>query len=85
MSSGSLRKSRRKKTSSIKAKMLNERGCDIEGRQKKMATDWDVFFKEILLDDTQTRSENNGTPTKSDNYQQDLNDTLRVNRDDDSC
>jgi hypothetical protein len=41
-----------------------------------MATDWDVFFKEILLDDTQTRSENNGTPTKSDNYQQDLNDTL---------
>ena len=76
MSSGSLRKSRRKKTSSIKAKMLNERGCDIEGRQKKMATDWDVFFKEILLDDTQTRSENNGTPTKSDNYQQDLNDTL---------
>jgi hypothetical protein len=39
-------------------------------------TDWDVFFKEILLDDTQTRSENNGTPTKSDNYQQDLNDTL---------
>lgn len=76
MSSGSLRKSSRKKTCSIKAKMLNERGCDLEGRQKKMATDWDVFFKEILLDDTENRSENNGTPTESDNYQQDLNDTL---------
>lgn len=58
MSSGSLRKSSRKKISSIKAKMLNERGCDLDGRKKKMAT------------------ENNGTPTKSDNYQQDLNDSL---------